>query len=141
MAELQAASGPTSASRLKPWQFQPGNPGGRPGRRNVQGLLDESIRAAQMLRNRLKEPCLCVRELWKAAKPERREAIFKRSCKTLDQHFARRAFLDDTILAAFQKKRIPDLQHQTGEAPPVAVNIVYGHQVPRVQVVEPLPHA
>ena len=111
-------------------RFQPGNPGGklREGKRNIQGLLDEAIKSAQTLRNKLKEPCLCVRGMWMLASPERKPAIYKRSCRTIDQHFARRAFLDDTILSAFQKKRIPDLQHQTGETGPRIFNVIHAYR-------------
>lgn len=115
------------------------------GSRNIQGLLDDALHAAQKLRADLHEPCSCVlpeTSLWLVA-PSRyptdtdetyqarladyKDQLWERSCKTADQHFARRLFASDTVLIAFQKKRIPDLQHQTGTPPPSIVNIVYGH--------------
>ena len=102
------------------------------------------------------EPCSCVlpdTSLWLVA-PARlstdtdesyqarldvyKEELWKRSCKTADQHFARRLFASDTVLIAFQKKRIPDLQHQTGDTKPIAINVIYGHQAPRLQVAQPI---
>ena len=128
----------TVATRGPDGRFLPGSSGRRPGIKNVGVVLNEAIKQAQKLRAELKEPCLCVMSQWLLAAPASRDAIYARSCRTLDQHYARRAFLDDTVLNAFQKKRIPDLIHQTGQLPPTQVNIVYGHTQPRVQVVEAL---
>ena len=99
-------------------RFTTGNAGRPKGTRNIQGLLDEAIQQAQSLRAELQEPCSCVMEQWLLATPETRQVIYARSCKTLDQHFARRAFLNDTVLAAFQKKRIADLTPSKDDAVP-----------------------
>jgi hypothetical protein len=110
-----------------PHRFRAGNPGRPKGTRNIQGVLNDAIKQAIRLRVKLHEPCACVLSLWQqVATPEEGREIAARSCTTLDQHFARRAFVDDTVLNALQKKRIPDLQHQTGDAKPSVVNVVYG---------------
>lgn len=123
----------------KSTRFQPGNPGGpgRPkGSLGVTQLLDDAIQAAQQRRNQLQEPCSCATHLMSlVATPEQ---LWAKSCRTLDEHFARRAFLNDKVLIAFQHKRIPDLQHQTGDGHPVAVHIHYGHEQARVQIAQPL---
>ena len=97
------------------------------GSRGLNTLLEEAIRRSQRRRIALHEPCLCVKE-----NPE------LPMCKTLDEHFTRRAFLDDSILIAVQRKRIPDLTHQTGQLPPTLVNVLYG-ATPRPPVVDPIP--
>ena len=107
-------------TRFKPGKS--GNPTGRPkGIRNAEGLLDEALKAVQQKRSILKEPCLCTIKY---------SAICKEPCVTIDEHFVRQAFLDSSILTAFQKKRIPDLQHSTGETQqPIVFQIIqYGAQ-------------
>lgn len=139
----------------KTGRFQPGNPGGKlkQGSRNIQGLLEEALKAAQKLRAQLHEPCSCVlpeTSLWLVA-PSRhpketdgayqvrlqvyKDTLWERSCKTADQHFARRLFASDTVLIAFQKKRIPDLQHQTGHSVPTQITIMLGHR--KIQIAQP----
>lgn len=109
---------------------------GRPsGTRNVLGLLNDALKAVEQHRAKLDEPCSCVLDALAAASPKDQPAILKRACKTLDQHFANRAMMSDTVLIAFQKKRIPDLQHQTGDTPPTQINILLGHR--KLQIVQP----
>lgn len=120
----------------------PKSPGRGTGTRNVEGLLNDALKQAGRLRATLQEPCVCGREDWIHANDAlTKAAIYARSCKTIDQHYARRAFLDDTVLNAFQKKRIPDLIRQTGETPPTQVNVIYGHQalMPKGPVAEAMP--
>lgn len=103
-----------------------------PGSLQLSGLLAQAIKAACARRNALKEPCAC-------ATGESREERWTRSCRTIDEHFARRAFLNDKVLIAFQNKRIPDLQHQTGTGQPVSVHVHYPHLAePTVLVRQPL---
>src|SRR3990167_3519606 len=116
--------------------FVKGGPGRLPGTRNVQGLLEDAIKKAAKTRARLQEPCECVKgQLGTPAQ------LWAHSCKELDEHFARMAMIDSSILTAMMKKRVPDLQQQTGNVQPVAVHIHYGHEQARVQVVQPLSHA
>ena len=95
-------------------QFQVGGPGGklRLGKPNRASLLDEAIRKVEQGRAKLTEPCTCTLKHGQII-----------PCKTLDEHFARLSFFDPIILASVQKKRIPDLQHQTGDQSKV-VNII-----------------
>lgn len=139
MESLEAVA---AIKKQRPYGFQKGvsgNPAGRrKGSKSIAGLLDAAIKAAQAKRATLKEPCACVASelVVLNASEEFREKLYAKSCQTLDAHFARRAWLNDTILVAFQKKRIPDLSHQTG-APPTAITIAYGHER-RVTVAQPL---
>lgn len=139
-------------------RFKPGNPGRPKGAKDIRGLLDDALKAAGKLRAQLHEPCSCVlpeTSLWLVA-PTRlltdtdeiyqdkldsyKDVLWEKSCKTADQHFARRLYASDTVLIAFQKKRIPDLQHQIGNQAPTQVNISYGYQGKKVQIIESLPH-
>jgi len=131
---------PTVTKQAHRWKKgQSGNPAGRvKGSRSNAGILNEAIQAAQKRRAELKEPCLCATAMLLLGTPK---DLWAKSCRTVDEHFARRAFLNDAVLTAFQKKRIPDLQQQTGNVQPVAVHIHYGHEQARVQVVQPLSHA
>ena len=128
MAKLQEADATAPASRVKSWQFQKGNPGGklREGKRNRASLLDEAIKKVEARRAKLTEPCTCTLKY--------RQEV---PCKTLDEHFARLAFFDPIIISAVQKKRIPDLQHQTGDAAPTQINILLGHR--KVLIAQPEP--
>ena len=122
MTEL--APTPKAAIRGIDGRYIHGSPGRLKGSRNTAALLEDALRKVEKARTP-GSACLCVR------------AGFL-PCKTIDQHFATQAFLDNTVLIAFQRKRIPDLIHQTAATPPTQVNIVYGHTQPRVQVVEAL---
>ena len=113
-------------------RFQPGNPGRKPGTRDVRSLLDEALKRAAKTRTRLQEPCACVSFLI----TDRAEA-WALSCQDIDEHFARQAYRKHEVLVAFQKKRIPDLQHQTGAAAPTQINIVLGHR--KVLIAQPEP--
>lgn|SRR3990167_7218831 len=127
MSEVAVESASTATNRLKPWQFQPGNPGRKSGTKNRAALLEEALKKVEAGRAKTNLPCTC--SLKYDLKP----------CKTLDQHFTQMAMLDPQILIAVQRKRIPDLQHQTGAAPPVAINFFYGHHAPKTQIVQPAP--
>lgn len=112
-------------TRFKPGQS--GNPAGRPlGFKTPQTLLNEAIAAAIKLRAKLKEPCSCV----VALPGDDLDTLWDRSCKTIDEHYARQAFHDSAILNSFQKKRLPDLQHQTGDSKPSVVMIRMGGDPP-----------
>lgn len=111
--ELVPGTKTTSDERFKPWQFKPGNPGRPRGSHHESILLSTALKKVQQHRAELKEPCLCTTRYHQ-----------KDPCKTLDEHFVRLSFFDPFILAAVQKKRIPDLMHQTGTGTPSLVNVL-----------------
>ena len=51
----------------------------------------------------------------------------KKKRKPILLHAWEMAWDDPKLLGALLKKVIPDLQHQTGDARPVAIQIIYNH--------------
>ena len=124
MADVVAATGnrPKYSNR-----FQPGNPGRLPGTPNRVAAFEKALRRVETERGKTPQPCTCTIRYGQ-----------KTPCVTLNEHYVRMTFYDPEILTSAQKKLIPDLQHQTGETPPTAINIHYGHLGARVQVTQPL---
>ena len=114
---MTAAPAPTVGFRDRKGRFALGGPGRQPGNPNRAGMLDKALRLVEKGRGRIKGACTCTLRYHQKA-----------ACQTLDAHFARLAFFDPVVLIAVQKKRIPDLQHQTGSASPSIVNVIYGHK-------------
>ena len=95
--------------------FSKNNPGRPRYSRNWDSILDEALGKAGDTRQRLLEPCQCVGSILLVPPAGMDETVYQRwlwdrSCRTIDEHYARMAFKDKDILRAFQNKRIPDLQ-------------------------------
>mgnify|MGYP001605062749 CR=1 FL=1 len=135
--EAKPAEGGTSNGNHRQangW-FRPGNPGRPKGYPNGQNLVKRAIEAAEKKRASLKEPCACVTAFIKLTVASQ-DDLWERSCKTLDEHFARRAFLDDDVLVALERKRIPDVKaDDDGGGRPLVVQVIsYGSQPAQVSV-------
>lgn len=102
-----------SNGEKKDTRFKPGKPGG-PGR--PKGSRDFVTELLHAMRKVEKQP----------------------GRKPILEHAWEQAYENPKLLAALLKKIIPDLQHQTGNTPPTSVNVIYGHQAARVQVVQPV---
>lgn len=108
-------------------RYKPGHPGGpgRPkGSLSASTLLQQALDAVE----KDQKTCKCQDQGLPV-------------CKTIREHFAKRAFHDDKVLVAFMKKIEPDLIQDTGSRPPTQINIIYGHlkeaDQPKVQIFEP----
>lgn len=105
---------------------------GTPAKRKetaAQGIIDKALRVAMRTRQQLYEPCSCVAlHVPQNRTPETARYQWDRSCKSIDEHFARRAFMDDGVMIAFQKKRLPDLKggEDLGSRPILIQIVNYG---------------
>ena len=120
-------------SRCASTRFKTGNPGRPFGTKNRSVMLENALKLVEKGRAKLDLPCTC------SLKYKQADGLPMPACKTIDQHFAQLAMLDPQVLIAFQKKRIPDLQHQTGDASPTTINILLGHRKALIVQPEPTP--